>query len=62
MAAHTAKDDSSRQGGEKKDFKSQDADKAYPSGPKFVLLIISAFTAMFLVSLVRRKAVPFCFP
>lgn len=47
MAAHTAKDDSSQQVGEKKDFKSQDADKVYPSGPKFILLIISAFIALF---------------
>ncbi|OAA37406.1 Major facilitator superfamily domain, general substrate transporter [Metarhizium rileyi] len=51
MAAHTAKDDSSRQMGEKKDFKGPGAEKVYPSGLKFIMLIVSAFTAMFLVSL-----------
>lgn len=51
------KEDTSGRTDEKKDPTCQDDKKIYSTGPRFALLITSAYAAMFLVSLVSNMAV-----
>lgn len=53
MLFNQGKEKPPQQMDEKKDMKGKDSDIVYPSGLKFLLLMISIFAAMFLVSLVR---------
>ena len=53
MASRHGKESTSQADKENKGTKGKDGDKANPSGLAFALLIVSVFSAMFLVSLVR---------